>query len=141
MGAKKKPRGKPWCETFLKAISVRRRQIESDPAGKDPHAPGAKLDAGKPRAGLVLGGFALALKAVAQVGTYGAEKYSPGGWERVELGRERYTDALCRHLLEELSGRTLDEDSGLLHSAQVAWNALARLELQLRDAKGKETRP
>ena len=35
--------------------------MERDPSGLDPHTPGAKLDAGKPRPALVLGAFALAL--------------------------------------------------------------------------------
>lgn len=35
--------------------------MESDPHGKSQHDPGAKLDAGKLRAALVLGGFANAL--------------------------------------------------------------------------------
>lgn len=104
---------------------------EHDPDGLDAHAPGAKLDAGKPRAGLVLGDFARALLAVSIVGTYGATKYTDSGWAHVANGHARYTDAMLRHWLAEASGETRDP-SGLRHSAQVAWNALARLELELR---------
>ena len=50
--------------------------IEQDPNGKSPHQPGAKLDADKPMAGEVLGGFAEALQAVIEVGTHGAKKYT-----------------------------------------------------------------
>ena len=103
---------------------------ESDPTGRRPHEPGAKLDAGKPRLGLVFLGFSLALEAVGEVGTYGASKYSPKGWQEVPEGQERYTDAMLRHLLAEAT-EPMDE-SGLPHAAQVAWNALARLELMLR---------
>lgn len=53
---------------------------ESDPAGRSPHQPGAKLDAGKLRADLMLDGFPRALTAVAEVATYGATKYTPHGW-------------------------------------------------------------
>lgn len=53
---------------------------ESDPSGKNQHEPGAKLDAGKIKAG-VLGQFARALLAVAEVGTHGQEKYTRGGWQ------------------------------------------------------------
>lgn len=109
-----------------------RRPIERDPHGTDPHTPGAKLDAGKPRAGLVLGDFARALTAVADVGTYGARKYTDSGWCHVPDGHRRYTDAMLRHWLAESAGETTDTDSGLLHAACVAWNALARLELMLR---------
>lgn len=106
---------------------------EHDPTGLDPHAPGAKLDAGKVLAG-ILSDFSLALKEVAKVGTFGANKYSRGGWQSVENGIERYSDALWRHLLEESIG-SIDEDSGLLHAAHLAWNSLARLELMLREVK------
>lgn len=106
--------------------------MESDPLGKSPHEPGAKLDAGKLRAALVLGGFANALKAVSQVGTVGAVKYTPNGWVEVPNGQERYTDAMLRHLLDELAGVECDKDTGLRHAAHTAWNALARLELMLR---------
>jgi hypothetical protein len=105
---------------------------ESDPTGKKAGDPGAKLDAGKNRLGLVLGGFARALQEVGKVGTYGAAKYSPNGWMEVPDGVARYTDAQLRHHLEFAAGRLTDGDTGLLHLAHEAWNALARLELVLR---------
>jgi len=108
---------------------------EQDPNGRDPHEAGAKLDHGKNRLGLVLHGFARALIAVGDVGTYGANKYTPNGWMSVPGGPERYTDAMYRHLLKEAAGEEYDADSGLLHAASAAWNALARLELMLREGK------
>ena len=102
------------------------------------HAPGVKLDKGKPRAGLVLGGFSRALLAVADVGTFGAQKYTPHGWLSVPHGIERYTDAMVRHQLAEASGEQTDSESGLSHAAHAAWNALARLELLLAEAKVRE---
>lgn len=102
------------------------------------HAPGVKLDKGKPRAGLVLGGFSRALLAVADVGTFGAQKYTPHGWLSVPHGIERYTDAMVRHQLAEASGEQTDSESGLSHAAHAAWNALARLELLLAEAKARE---
>lgn len=104
---------------------------ETDPTGRDPRQPGAKLDAGKPRIGLVLGDFSAALIEVAKVGTYGANKYTEHGWLSVPNGVERYTDAMYRHLLAEHI-TPLDADTDLLHAAHAAWNALARLELMLR---------
>lgn len=95
------------------------------------HAPGVKLDHGKPRAGLVLGGFARALTAVSDVGTFGAKKYTPHGWRSVPHGFDRYTDAMVRHQLAEAVGEQFDAESGLSHAAHAAWNALARLELML----------
>lgn len=105
---------------------------EFDPTGRLAHDPGAKLDAGKTRLWLVLGGFARALEQVGQVGTFGARKYSDNGWMEVPDGQSRYTDALLRHLMAEARGEKTDPDSGLAHASHLAWNSLARLELMLR---------
>ena len=104
----------------------------ADPSGLKQHEPGAKLDQGKIRAGLVLKGFSHALKSVSAVGTFGANKYSDNGWMDVENGINRYTDAMLRHMLEEFSVHDHDEETELLHAAHTAWNALAILELKLR---------
>lgn len=108
---------------------------EKDPSGKDPHEAGAKLDAGKRRDGLVLLGFSRALAAVSAVGTYGANKYTDNGWMSVPNGVNRYTDAMLRHILSEASGELTDKDTGLLHAAHAAWNALARLDLMIRESE------
>lgn len=107
--------------------------VESDPSGLNAHAPGAKLDAGKPRPGLVLGGFARALLAVTRIGSYGAIKYTDNGWMEVSNGVERYDDAKLRHWLYEKSGIECDPDTNELHAAHEAWNALARLDLIIRN--------
>lgn len=101
----------------------------------DQHAPGAKIDAGKIRAGLTILGFARALTEVSRVGTFGAAKYTPDGWVSVPDGEARYTDAMMRHLLAEAAGEALDAESGLRHAAHAAWNALARLDLAIRRAE------
>lgn len=105
---------------------------ELDPTGRDAHQPGAKLDAGKPRPALVLGGFARALLEVSRVGTFGAVKYTENGWTSVPNGEARYDDAGLRHWLYEKAGEEQDKDSELLHASHAAWNALARLDLLLR---------
>lgn len=105
--------------------------MERDPNGLDQHKPGAKLDYGKPDTSLLLM-FGKALVAVAEVGTFGAAKYTRGGWLDVEDGITRYTAALLRHVFAE-DTEPMDADSGLYHDAHAAWNALARLELRLRE--------
>lgn len=105
---------------------------ERDPSGKNPHEPGAKLDAGKQRPWLMTRGFALALSAVADVTTAGAKKYTPGGWRDVPDGASRYMEAFARHQLALASGERIDADTGCLHKAQMAWNLLASLELELQ---------
>ena len=106
--------------------------VESDPNGLSAHVPGAKLDAGKPRPALVLGGFARALLAVTRIGTYGATKYTDNGWQEVPNGETRYDDAKLRHWLTEKSDIECDPDTQELHASHEAWNALARLDLIIR---------
>lgn len=104
--------------------------MESDPYGTDPHSPGAKLDAGKPDMSLMQQ-LGKALLAVGEVMTFGANKYTRGGWQEVPDGIRRYTAAELRHIFKE-EYEDLDPDSGLLHAAHGACNALFRLELLLR---------
>lgn len=109
------------------------KPAETDPHGCDPNQPGAKLDAGKaPIMQGVFQYFPRALAAVAGVSALGARKYTWGGWESVPDGINRYSDALGRHLLSEKIDGPVDPETDLMHAAQVAWNALARLELMLR---------
>lgn len=115
------------------AAKMRPKEVdqETDPNGLDPHAPGAKLDAGKVRPDLILDGFSLALWAVAEVGTYGAKKYTENGWASVDRGEIRYRAAAGRHRLKR-ARESHDPDTQLLHLAHEAWNVLAELELHLR---------
>ena len=108
---------------------------EKDPNGADPHTPGAKLDHGKPRAGLVLMSFGKALLEVSRVGTFGAEKYTEKGWIEVDNGCERYMDSAFRHLLVTET-ESFDPESKLSHLSHAAWNILACLELKLRGNTG-----
>lgn len=94
---------------------------------------GMKFDAGKPMAGLMVSDFANALLAVSEVTTFGANKYAPRSWMTVPNARDRYCDALHRHLLMAAAGEKQDQESKLLHAAHVAWNALALLELEIRN--------
>jgi hypothetical protein len=111
---------------------------ESDPRGLAPNLPGAKLDAGKLLPWLFFSGFSRALEEVAKVTTIGATKYTPNGWASVENGEDRYMEAFMRHALALGRGEKLDEGvggTGCYHKAQMAWNLLASLELELRNEK------
>lgn len=97
-----------------------------------------KYDGGKSpiyRGGLAY--FPVAISAVATVSAFGASKYSWNGWRGVDDGINRYTDALVRHLAYEAEGESVDPDSGLIHAAHTAWNALARLELIIEQQKNQ----
>lgn len=109
--------------------------LESDPHGLSANAPGAKLDAGKTRPWLCIAGFSLAFEAVAEVTTVGAAKYSDNGWMAVPDGEARYMEAFGRHMLALGRGEVFDngpKGTGARHKAQMIWNLLASLELELR---------
>lgn len=112
--------------------------VETDPNGLSAKAPGAKLDSGKaPILRGVIEYFPRAVKAVASVSDFGAKKYSWGGWRAVPNGIVRYGDAMQRHQVGEFLDGPIDPETGLMHAAQTAWNAMARLELMLIEAEGK----
>ena len=99
------------------------------------HLPGMKYDEGKPNLFLVFGGFNKALLDVGYIGTFGARKYTPNGWKDVENLYERYSSALLRHMFAAMSPRVkdiYDNETGRLHLAHVAWNALALTEHMLK---------
>ena len=93
-----------------------------------------KFDGGKVLAGIPLQDFNLALLAVAEVGTFGAQKYRRSSWKTVPDAAIRYEDALVRHqLIRPTEDR--DEESGLLHLAHQAWNTLAILQLKIEEER------
>lgn len=99
------------------------------------HLPGMKYDEGKPNLSLVFGGFNKALLDVGYIGTFGARKYTPNGWKDVDNLYERYSSALLRHMFAAMSPRVkdiYDNETGRLHLAHVAWNALALTEHMLK---------
>lgn len=115
---------------------------ESDPHGKGQHELGAKMDAGKaPVMRGVLQYFPRAIRLVSLVSLVGANKYAWAGWEKVPDGVNRYSDALGRHLLDESTEGLIDQQTKQLHAAQIAWNALARLELMIRDMEQNPNLP
>jgi len=92
---------------------------------------GLKYDEGKNRMGLMCEGFSRALWEVARVSTFGANRYGANNWQHLKNPKERYMDALCRHLFQHLQGKKVDDESGLLHLQHMCWNALALLEFEL----------
>lgn len=94
---------------------------------------GFKDDSSKPDIELLFSSFPRALLEVAAVADHGAKKYTRDGWVEVENGKQRYMSALGRHLLKRYIDGEYDQDSHLRHLAHSAWNALAVLELALRE--------
>lgn len=72
------------------------------------------------------------LEKIAEVYTAGAKKYGPHNWENLPDGYERYKGAMLRHLTEMEKGNDIDPDTGCMHAAQVAWNAIAMLHFKMK---------
>jgi hypothetical protein len=106
---------------------------------EDLHKPGAKDDAEKVDLSIILECFPRALFAVGEVADYGARKYSRGGCLSVPDGQTRYEAAGMRHALKRHKGEECDDESGMLHLAHEAWNAIAKLELYLRSKENVTT--
>lgn len=83
--------------------------------------------------------FPRALEHIAIISAGGAKKYGWDGWDQVEDGINRYLDAEGRHTIEHNKGEVFDPDHSrycsepVRHLGQKAWNALAALELVLRE--------
>lgn len=73
---------------------------------------GMKHDQDKPRYDLIP---PEAMNELAKVLTYGAEKYSPDNWMKVDDGIPRYYAAMQRHVEAWRSGEHTDPESGLTH--------------------------
>ena len=77
---------------------------------------GRKFDGNKIQYGLLP---PLALKATAEILTFGAEKYEPDNWKYVPDSKRRYFDALQRHLWAWKDGEQNDLDTGKNHLAHA----------------------
>lgn len=98
-----------------------------------------KYDKGKPCIYQgVIQYFPRALELVAEISTFGAQKYAWNGWSDVEDGENRYSDAQYRHALARARGEVFDPDSKKLHQGHEVWGALANLELALRRMEREE---
>ena len=78
------------------------------------------------------------LEEVARVYTAGAKKYGANNWQNLDDGYNRYLGAMLRHLTEVEKGNIVDSDTGCLHAAQVAWNALAMLHFKMKELEEQE---
>jgi hypothetical protein len=59
------------------------------------------------------------VEAVLRVLMFGAKKYAPGNWMRVDNAEERYFDAALRHLMAWRAGEQRDPESGQPHLAHA----------------------
>ena len=120
--------------TDVPVVSTTVPSVSTSVPGVSTDVPGVKYDDNKPLVGDCLTIFGRAIMAVGECILKGQEKYPAiDNWKRVKDARRRYTNALIRHLIKHLTGKKIDEESGLTHIQHVAWNALAVCELCLEE--------
>ncbi len=112
-------------EKFLKdAARGPRRGLTADPAERKR----------QPIARGVLDYFPAALAAVAEVSRIGNDQHNPGEPMHWARGKSMdHADCIARHLIER---GTRDTD-GALHSAKLAWRALALLQTELEEEEAQ----
>lgn len=86
---------------------------------------GVKYDNGKLRYDLIP---AQALDDVVKVLTFGAAKYAPDNWRKVDDAESRYFAAAQRHLWAWQRGEQNDPETGVNHLAHAACCLLFLLE-------------
>jgi len=88
---------------------------------------GEKFDDGKLRYSLIP---PEAMRGMAEVLTFGANKYAPNGWKTVPNAKQRYLDAAMRHLEAYRSGEILDSESELSHLKHLLCNVAFLVALE-----------
>ena len=82
---------------------------------------GRKDDQEKNRLDLIEPEF---IEGIGKVLTFGADKYEPNNWQKVEDAEDRYYAAALRHLIAWRKGEKTDPESGLSHLYHVACNIM-----------------
>ena len=82
---------------------------------------GQKDDKEKNRLDLIEPEF---IEGVGRVLTFGANKYEPNNWQKVEDAEDRYYAAALRHLMAWRRGEKTDLESGISHLDHVACNIM-----------------
>ena len=95
---------------------------------------GIKYDSNKPRLAEMIIDFKEPLLQLCKVWEFGANKYEKSNWKLVDNGKNRYTNAMLRHLVQE-EDFLFDDESKLLHASHIAFNALARLYFIVQELK------
>lgn len=82
-----------------------------------------------------------ALRSVAEILTFGAEKYGANNWQNIDDGYNLFWGALLRHKTLKDMGEEFDKESGKPHDAHIACNALFMLYYSLQKQKELKEKP
>jgi len=109
-------------------IKEQENQIITDITNKlcDISDVGVKYDSEKPDYSLLPPN---ALEETVKVLTFGAKKYSPGNWKKLDSAWNRYFAAAQRHMWALQKGEEIDPESGYHHAAHAACCLFFMLEI------------
>jgi hypothetical protein len=96
---------------------------------------GKKYDGGKPRMELLPPNATI---EVAKVLAFGAKKYAPENWRKLEDLQSRYTGASLRHIFAHMNKEKLDKETELSHLAHAICCLLFKLEIELEEKSEEE---
>ena len=71
------------------------------------------------------------VQEIIRVLMFGATKYAPDNWQKVPNARDRYYNALLRHITAWYAGEVHDEETGISHLAHAGCCALFLLWFEL----------
>lgn len=75
------------------------------------------------------------IEPVADILTFGAEKYGERSWMNVPNAPERYKAALFRHLIAWCKGEKIDAESGRSHLHHALVNIVFMIHFELEEKK------
>lgn len=78
------------------------------------------------------------IEKVVEIYTFGAKKYKENSWQNLPNGYQRYKAALFRHITAYEKGEVYDSESGCMHLAHAAWNAIAMLYFGMKLEKDSD---
>ena len=70
------------------------------------------------------------IEEVVDILTFGAKKYNPESWRKVEDPINRYYAALMRHIIAYRNGEKIDPESGRTHLAHAICNLIFLSEFE-----------
>lgn len=80
------------------------------------------------------------IEKVVEIYTFGAKKYKENSWQNLPDGYQRYKAALFRHITAYEKGKVYDKESGCMHLAHAAWNAIAMLYFGMKEEKSLDAK-
>jgi len=83
--------------------------------------------------------FPRAILAIAEVCRAGDAKHNGTvrSYLGIENGHQEYSEAMVRHIFDEILEGPIDPEDGGLHAAKIACGAMFRLEIQLEKEHGE----